>query len=85
MNPFKGVKVSEESFFSVRRRAQQMLSEAGFDEAILCKKSFRTLRRGGWVEFSDTNGERVAFSLSGLATLRLFCSSFEPAEEKTEI
>lgn len=81
MNPFKGVKVNEGSFFSVKRRAQKLLCEADLDETILCKKSFRTLRRGSWVEFSDTNGMRIAFSLSGLATLRLYCSSFDSVEE----
>jgi len=80
MSSFIGVKTSEGSFFSVKRRARKLLSEVGLEDTILCNKSYRTLRRRGWVEFNTTEGYRVAFSLSGLATLRLFCSSFDVLE-----
>lgn len=69
----------------MRRRARELLSDAGLEESILCEKSYRTLRRGGWIEFNEDNGKRIAFSLSGLATLRLFCSSFESGEENTSL
>ncbi|WP_312631346.1 hypothetical protein [Pantoea piersonii] len=85
MNPFKCVKVSEGSFFSVKRRVKKLLCVTGLEKKSLCKKSFRTLRRGGWMEFSEANGKRIAFRVSGLATLRLFCSSFDSEKKINEV